>query len=161
MFSLNEIIDLLNLDNTKERQFNVVVLEVTSLLKEYDFINIVPNTSGYFKLSQNGFLAKEKGGYFKYIDFIKNKELESKTSNIIAENYIAGDNFGTQYLERSFNKPKIKQTIAAPINKPVTKSLFKRIYSDPWLIGISLAILALILSADRIKDWINGIIDKI
>ena len=83
MFSLNEVIDKLNLEKTKERQFNSINLEVTSLLKEYDLIKNVENTSGFFKLSQNGLLAKDKGGYFKYVEFIKNKELESNNKTTI------------------------------------------------------------------------------
>lgn len=44
-------------------------------------------------------------------------------------------------------------------NKVEKKSIFNKIYSDPWVIGIVLLIIASILSADRIKKWIDSIID--
>ncbi|MDK2772130.1 MAG: hypothetical protein KYX68_07910 [Flavobacterium sp.] len=140
IFCLNEIVSKLNLDSNKERQFNSIILETTNLLKEYDLINVVPNTSGYFKLSPNGLLAKEKGGYFKYVEFIKNKELESKTSNVIVENYIAGDNYGIQSSRSDFIKPAIQNDNKINETKPPKRSLLE---IASWFLGSIAAIIAI------------------
>jgi len=140
MFSLNEIIDKLNLDKTKERQFNSLNLEVISLLKECDLIKHVENTSGFFKLSQNGLLAKDKGGYFKYVEFIKNKELESNSKNVYTENYIAGDNYGIQSSRSDFIKPLIQTKNKITETKPAKRSLLE-IFS--WVFGVIASIIAI------------------
>lgn len=147
MFYLYEIINKLNLDKTKERQFNVLTLEVTSLLKEYDLIKNVPNTSGYFKLSQNGLLAKEKGGYFQYVEFIKNKELNSNNKSTIYN--INESVIGQLNHESNFSKsPMRNNTTQNPkselkTNLPILK--FWKLISENKL--ISSLILVLILFA--------------
>ena len=153
MFCLNDIISELSLDSNKEKQFNSIILDTTNLLKEYDFINIVPNTSGYFKLSQNGLLAKEKGGYFKYVEFIKNRELESNTSNVtynINESVIGQLNHESNFS----NSPITNNTTQNPkselkTNSPILK--FWKLISENKL--ISSFILALVLFA--IKKMFN------
>ncbi|WP_157209286.1 hypothetical protein [Mariniflexile maritimum] len=132
-------------------------------INEHNIGNVLNKETNYQKLWIDNYTDRfiKNGGFEKYYRLKKERMTKNNKPNVIAKNYIGGDNYGTQSLDRSLKMAKTKQTIAAPINKPVTKSLFKRIYSDPWLIGISLVIIALILSADRIKNWINGIIDKI
>lgn len=137
MFSLDGVVNELNLNKTKDRQFNVIYLEITNLLKEYEFIKHVPNTSGYFKLSKNGKIAKEKGGYFKYIEFINNKELESVKQTIIAENYIGGDNLGFQSSKSDFTAPITINAKQNPSIKPDKKSSLQNFFSNPWLLLIS------------------------
>lgn len=140
MFSLNDIINNLNLETTKERQYNSIILETTDLLKGYELINIIPNTSGYFKLSQNGRLAKEKCGYFKYIDFIKSKEIESSNKNIITENYIAGNNYGFQSSNSTLINPVIQNNNKRLETKESKWSLLEII---SWVLGSLAAIIAI------------------
>ena len=69
-------------------------------------------------------------------------------------------NNGILIQDSRLEKSPIKQNInPAPKNNPEKKSLFKRIYSDPWVIGISLIIIAAILGAERIKHWIDSYIN--
>ena len=134
MFSMDGVINELNLGREKDRQFNVICLEITNLLQEYKFIEHALNTSGYFKLAKNGKIAKSKGGYFKYFEFMKNKELESK---IIAETYVNGDINGI-YLSRSeLKNATIKQQNVMPSNTPETKSSVQKILSNPWVLLVS------------------------
>lgn len=64
-------------------------------------------------------------------------------------------------LFTDLSKPININVNAVPSNNPVRKSLFKRIVTSPWFIGIVLVIIAAILNADRISDWINNIINNI
>lgn len=64
-----------------------------------------------------------------------------KDKNIVKNLNNYGDNYGIQSLESDFKNPIIKQTTEAPISKPPKKSLLKKIYSDPWIIGIGLIII--------------------
>lgn len=87
------------------------------------------------KLSDKGIELKDFGkGYLKFI----NKE---SLNNHTTLNYISGDNYGIQSSDGVFKNPTIKQTKEAPISKPPKKSLLKKIYSDPWVIGIGLIII--------------------
>ena len=87
---------------------------------------------------------------FKGIKYLN--ELENTEKSIVNNGILIQDSL----LEKS----PIKQNInPAPKNNPEKKSLFKRIYSNPWVIGISLIIIAVILGAERITDWIDSYIN--
>lgn len=151
MFCLNNIISKLNLDSKKEKQFNSIILETTNLLKEYDLINIVPNTSGYFKLSQNGLLAKEKGGYFKYIELIKNKELENSNKTTI--NNFNNNTIG-QFIQDSDLKDltiDIKQTIQPKTNEKQQSAIVTFVEKWFWQIVIPLLLGIVLIAID--KNW--------
>lgn len=51
--------------------------------------------------------------------------------------------------------PFINKTNVAPNIKPETKSLFKKIYSSPWVLLIAGCVITAILNAKKIRDWID------
>jgi hypothetical protein len=94
-------------------------------------------------------LAKIEFSGIKYMN-----EIENGNKTITNNGILIQDSF--------LDKSPIKQkTNPAPNNNPEKKSLFKRIYSDPWIVGISLLIIAALLNAERIKNWIDKIIENI
>lgn len=59
-----------------------------------------------------------------------------------------------------FESPNNIKTKAAPSNNPVIKSRLNTILSNPWLIGISLALIAAIFNGKRFMSFINNILDN-
>lgn len=59
----------------------------------------------------------------------------------------------TPNIPNSINEKEI------PSKKPAKKSLFTRFILNQWTIVIIVLILGAVLNANRIKDWINAIID--
>jgi hypothetical protein len=119
-------------DSEREEYFDICE-QTVSLGSKLGFMKRISKEYDWFELTEKGIQAKELGGYFKYIEFIKNKELESKTSNIIAENYIVGNNYGIQSSKSDFKSP-ITQTINPTTHKhPNTKSVLE---ICSWIAGI-------------------------
>jgi hypothetical protein len=126
--------------------------KLSSLAKKPEkYISIDLGTSVWFgdgsKFERDCILAKIEFNGIKYLN-----ELENTEKSIV--------NNGILIQDSRLEKSPIKQNInPAPKNNPEKKSLFKRIYSDPWVIGISLIIIAAILGAERIKHWIDSYIN--
>lgn len=87
----------------------------------------------------------------KFLDEIENKNI-TNSGIYINKN----ENKGNQSFENIANK---KQVNAEPNNNPEQKSRFKKILSSSWFIGISLVFLAAILNAERIKNWIDSVMN--
>ena len=104
------------------------------------FIKSHNSEKEWFELTEKGISAKSKGGYFKYLEFIENKELDKIKPTIIAENYISGDNHGIQSSRSDFIKPAIKNASKITETKPPKKS-FLEIAS--WVFGGIAAIIAI------------------
>ncbi|MEZ7494518.1 hypothetical protein QO206_03410 [Leeuwenhoekiella aequorea] len=123
-----------------------------SKLKNFGILSLNKNSYSVlnFKL-----LSKfiELQDFEKLAEYIENpNELENGIKSIV--------NNGILIQDSRLEKSPIKQNInPAPKNNPEKKSLFNRIYSNPWVIGISLIIIAAILGAERIKDWIDKYIN--
>tara|TARA_R110002126_G_scaffold289763_1_gene445419 strand:- start:1406 stop:1957 length:552 start_codon:yes stop_codon:yes gene_type:complete len=138
-------------------EFNKIVENVFTFGINEDFF-IENGEYPWCSLTKKGKLAKKKGGYLEYEKYINEKELKSENKSITVNGvYIENnENSKNQSFENIANK---KQVSAEPNNKPEQKSRLKKILSDPWFIGISLALLAAVLNAERIKKWLDSIID--
>ena len=56
--------------------------KTVSLGSKLGFMIRISKEEDWFELTEKGIQAKELGGYFKYIESIKNKELKSENKNI-------------------------------------------------------------------------------
>ena len=152
----NPIFDLLHPKTEDEKnKFFSIVDNVKLFAKNNDLIE-KHGTGDFFKLTKKGKKLKKLGSYSEYLKYIEKKELESK-SKVINNSGIyieSNENKGTQSFEKTANK---KQVNAEPNSKPEQKSRLKKILSDPWVIGISLVLLAAILNVERIKNWYDSI----
>lgn len=100
----------------------------------------------WFELTEKGILAKEKGGHLKYEKFINDKELEKVKPNIIAENYIDGNNYGNQSSNNFSNIPKTNNTTANTNNDLKANSIilkFWKLISENKLISSLLVVIIL------------------
>lgn len=87
---------------------------------------------------------------FKGIKYLN--ELENTKKSIVNNGILIQDSL----LEKS----PIKQNInPAPKNNTEKKSLFMRIFLNPWVVGISLIIIAAVLGTERIKYWIDSYVN--
>ena len=96
----------------------------------------------------------------KGIVFSSFEELETEKAKIIMNNF--NNSTIGQFNQDSdfFESPNNIKTNAAPSNNPVIKSRLKTILSNPWFIGISLALLAAIFNGKRFMSFINNILDN-
>lgn len=126
-------------DSEREEYFNICE-QTVSLGSKLGFMKRISKEYDWFELTEKGIQAKELGGYFKYVEFIKNKELENKTSNIITENYIAGNNYGIQSSRSDFIKPTIQTDNKITESKPAKRSLLE---IASWFLGSIIAIIGI------------------
>lgn len=126
-------------DEERDEYFEICE-QIVSLGSKLGFMKRISKEDDWFELTEKGIQAKELGGYFKYIEFIKNKELESKTSNIITENYIAGNNYGIQSSESDFINPAMQNDNRTIETKPPKKSLLE---IASWFLGSIAAVIAI------------------
>jgi len=136
-FDLYDVVYSCNLNKEKETQFREIYFEVLALLK---LKKIIENENGYggiFKLTKEGYKAKELGGYFKYVKYMKNKEGKKDKPTIITETYIDGDINGIYLSRNELKNATIKEQKVIPSNNPETKSSVQKIFSNPWVLLIS------------------------
>jgi hypothetical protein len=114
--------------------------KIVILGEKLGFLKSLSKENDLFELTEKGIQAKELGGYFKYIESIKNKELESKKLNIIAENYISGNNYGIQSSRSDFIKPTIQNDNKITESKPAKRSLLE---IASWVLGSIIAIIGI------------------
>jgi hypothetical protein len=161
LVSVNNPITKVLKHQTKEERENFfsVVDNVELFAKNNDLIKKI-GTGDFFKLTKNGKKLKKLGSYSEYLKHIKKKDLkpESKVINVNGVYIEKNENNKNQSFENIANK---KQVNAEPNIIPVQKSRLKKILSDPWFIGISLLILTVVFNAERIKNWVDSIIDGI
>ena len=103
--------------------------KLVSLGYKLKYFNLLNKEYEWFTLTEQGIEAKKHGGYFKYIDFIKNKQLETTKPTIIAENYIGGNNHGIQSSNNFSNIPNISNTTANPSNEFKIKSIMLKFWT--------------------------------
>jgi len=145
-------------DEERDEYFRITE-NVVSLGIKLGYFEYISKEKTWFSLSEKGILAKEKGGHFKYVEFKKNKESESKEKSItynINESVI-----GQLNQDSNFSASPISiKTNAIPSKNPETKSRLKKLLSNPWVVGISLTLLTAILNGKRVMEYINSIIDR-
>ena len=127
---------------TEQEEFFRITDGVVVLGCKLGFLKFISKEPDWFELTEKGILAKEKGGYFKYLDFIKKRELKKIKPTIIAENYIGGDNHGNQ----SSNNSITNNSIANPNNDQKANSImlkFWKLISENKLISSLLLVLIL------------------
>jgi len=90
--------------------------------------------SGHFKLTEKGKTAKKKGGHLNYEKYLENKT-DPKTVNY----NLKGATIGQINHESNFEKSPNKITLNTDQNnKPDKKSFLKRVFLNPYVIGIVL-----------------------
>lgn len=88
------------------------------------------------------------------------KHLEEKNRpQVNIENFIGRDNYGIQSSDSDFKKPIIKNTNAAKSKKAVTKSNNESWYTNSWLIGLALVVIAALFNTTRIMNALNHCMD--
>ena len=92
-------------------------------------------------------------------EYINNIDKEKTVGNM---NDFRGATFGQFNQDCDFlDSPISIKTNAAPSNNPETKSRLIIILSNPWVIGIFLALLTAVLNGKIIMNFINNILEKI
>jgi len=132
-------------DEERDEYFEICE-KVVSLGSKLGYIKHISKEDDWFELTEKGISAKSKGGYFKYIDFLEKSELEKIRPSIVAENYIGGDNHGTQSSNNFSNNPITNNTIANPNNERKANSTmlkFWKLISENKLISSLLLVLIL------------------
>jgi hypothetical protein len=93
---------------------------------------------------------------FKGIEYLNKIESDNRNiTNNFNNSTIGQLNQDSEFFE----SPNNIKTKAAPSNNPVIKSRLNTILSNPWFIGISLALITAIFNARRFVSFINNIID--
>lgn len=143
------ILHLKYLDDTiNSDEFFRITLGVVKLGCELGFLRYKYNQyEGFFDLTAKGISAKEKGGYFKYLEFIEKKELEKVKPTIIADNYIGGDNHGIQSSRSELKKIKTIQKIH-PQPKEIKQNPIISFLSKCWwqiLIPLTIVIIGILI----------------
>lgn len=93
----------------------------------------------------------------------KGKEYLSKIdSNKNITNNFNNSTIGQFNQESSFSESPISiKTNEIPSKKPETKSRLNKLLSNPWLVGISVAVFTAVLNGKRVMKYINDILDNI
>jgi hypothetical protein len=120
----------LNPISSEEREEYFEICDgVISLGVKLGFFKYISKESDWYDLTEKGILAKSKGGYLKFVEYLEKKESESVKATIIAENYIGGNNHGVQASKSNIHKPRIQYS---------TNSKEKTSYLEKlsWIIGI-------------------------
>jgi len=160
-FDLYDVVYGCNLNKEKETQFREIYFEVLALLK---LGKIIENENGYggiFKLTKEGYKAKELGGYFKYVEYLKIEEAKKENPSIIAETYING-NVGVHLSRSEAKKIEIKQKHQPHIKENSNKlNIFSSKLFWQILIPLLFLIIAALLTSDRIMNFINKHINEL
>ena len=138
--NINNSMNILNdkyLDSTTDQdEFFRITDGVVSLGHKLGFLEYISKEPDWFEKKEKGVLAKSKGGYFKYLEFIEKERLEKIRPIIISENYINGDNHGFQSSRSDLIKPLIQKE-----SNIIEKRSLLEIAS--WIFGIIVAIIAI------------------
>jgi hypothetical protein len=120
---------------TEQEEFFRITDGVVALGYKLGFLKFISKESDWFELTEKGILAKEKGGYFKYLDFIEKRELEK-----IKPTIIGGNNHGIQSSKSDFTNSEIHNASKAIASIPPKRSFIEIAY---WIFGIAVAIIAI------------------
>lgn len=128
--------------STEHEYFFRISLSIVKLGFELGFLKYKYNQDeGWFDLTKKGITAKEKGGYFKYLEFIEKKELEKVKPTIISEKYIGGDNYeniSAKNLNINSNNPTTNNEMANTKKESQTNSImlmFWKLISENKLVS--------------------------
>ncbi|MDH7914207.1 hypothetical protein [Winogradskyella sp. SYSU M77433] len=88
------------------------------------------------------------------------KNGNEKIFGVIINNDFSNSTIGTVIQESDLKKARIISNPKTENNTPLKKSLIQKLLSNPWFIGIVLAIVAAILNTERIMNFINNVINK-
>ena len=128
----------LKADTKKEKKyFNELEEEITELGEYENYIEQFD--SGHFKLTDKGKIVKKKGGHLNYEKYMENKDLDSEIEHKTVNYNLEGATVGQINNESNFEKTTAKITLkTGQNNKPDKKSLLKRVFLNPYVIGIVL-----------------------
>ena len=134
----------------EEDEYFEICQNVISLGVKLGYMQYISKERDWFELTKNGILAKSKGGHFKYLDFIEKKDLEKVKPTIITENYIGGNNHGSQSSNNFSNSPITINTTANPNNErsanSITLKFWKLISENKLISGLLLVIIFWIIN---------------
>lgn len=122
-------------------------LRFAKILDKKGLIDLEPGKKFRCELTEFGKKIVINGGWINYLEMEKENILKeaNKISTIIAENYIAGDNYGNQSSNSFSNNPTTINTIANPSNELKKNSVilkFWKLTSENKLIsGLLLVII--------------------
>jgi len=128
----------LKVETESEKKYFIELKEEIIEFGEYE--NYIEQfDSGHIKLTEKGKTAKKKGGHLNYEKYLENKDLDNKTEHKTVNYNLEGATVGQINHESNFEKSPTKITLKTDRNnKPDKKSLLKRIFLNPYVIGIVL-----------------------
>ncbi|MEW7292882.1 hypothetical protein [Aquimarina sp. 2304DJ70-9] len=138
-FQLHTLRSKLGLTDNEKRQFNEVLDILRSKLKKNERIEIISGT---------------------LLRMLPAENLNSQP-NINIENFIGGDNNGIQSSKSDFSDVNVKNNYQELNQETEKESLLRRIFLNPYVIGLIFVIIAAIFNAERIMNFINKIINDI
>ncbi|MFT5250753.1 MAG: hypothetical protein ACJAUV_001667 [Flavobacteriales bacterium] len=103
--------------------------------------------------------------YADNLDILKAEFYGDDSASIVRINKPVLDRFikdggFNEYFKEKEETPTVKQKNAPASSKTVTKSNKDTWYTNPWLIGVTLALLAAIFNTKRIMSLFNNVIDS-
>ncbi|PZX91831.1 hypothetical protein DOS84_18790 [Flavobacterium aquariorum] len=123
------------------KKFKVADIELDLILRKLEAKGIIDRKKyrRLMCLTLTGLDIKENGGWIKHLEMEKEnrKNETNKTSTIIAENYIGGDNYGIQSSKSDFTAPITINAKQKPSINPEIKSSVQNFFSNPWVLLIS------------------------
>ncbi len=131
--------------------------QILKLVLHFVFVELLLRNSKYIKcrlINNENIIAKIE---------LKGKEYLSKIdSNKNVTNNFNNSTIGQFNQESSFSESPISiKTNEIPSKKPETKSRLNKLLSNPWLVGISVAVFTAVLNGKRVMKYINDILDNI
>ena len=135
--------------------------DLMSVFEELNIANVKLNFLELIPVGSEHRTFKNKGGFSKHYE--RKEDTPSKgektTKNVT---YNISGNVEQLNQDSNFsNSPISIKTKPAPNKKPVIKSRLNKFFSNKWLIGISLVVLAAILNGNRIMNVINKFLDNL
>lgn len=95
---------------------------------------------------------------FKGMEYLR--KIEKDNSNIT--NNFNNSTIGQLNQESNFSESPISIKINdIPSKNPEKKSILNKLFSNPWVIGISLVLFTAVLNGKRVMRYINDILDNI
>lgn len=108
-------------------------------MNEHNIGNVLNKGKDYQKLWIDNYTDRfiKNGGFEKYYRLKKERMTENNKPNVIAENYIGGDNYGTQSSNNAFKSPTIETNVKTTPKEPHKKSWIEIV---SWIITIVVGI---------------------
>lgn len=135
-----------DLDNLIEDK-NILKLKLKNL-KNDKLIDIKKIRTGEYSTKSEYMINSNGSIYLNTLENNGNKSISNNFNNSTIEQFNQDSEF--------FKSPNKIKTKAAPSNNPVIKSRLITILSNPWIIGISLTLLAAIFNGKKFMSFINN-----